>query len=118
MARGTFGGTAGDFVATVGPAGSLRAQSATLTLWTADTGGTQVTDLLLNGSPVTSIPVGRDGQVPEFQGPDGVFELWADAGGGGRARLVPDVTGLVGTFVSAVVGADGSIILTQNGVPL
>lgn len=89
MSRATFGGTAGDFVASVGSDRLLRAVSATLTLWDAETGGTQVTDLLLDGSPVTEIPVGRDGQVPEFQGPDGVAVMWAEAGGS-RVRLDPE----------------------------
>jgi hypothetical protein len=82
MTRNTFGGTTAEFVATIGAAGQLRVAAATLKFYTARTGGTQVTDLVLNGSPVAAIPVPADGQVPTFQGPDGVTELWADAGGG------------------------------------
>lgn len=102
MTRATFGATAGDFVSSVGPGHTLRVGPATLTLWSAATGGTQHTDLLLNGSPVTSIPVGSDGQVPLFQGPSGVNEVWADAGGGSRVRLVPDIVGLLTSEDAAV----------------
>lgn len=88
MARATFGDTAADYVVTVAPGGVLRVGAAELTFWSAKTGGTQHTDLLLNGSPVTSIPVPEDGSIPEFQGPDGVTVLWADAGGS-RVRMDP-----------------------------
>lgn len=89
MARSTFGGTASDFVFTATSGRLLRLSAANLTMWTAESGGAQIVDLLLNGSPATVIPVGEDGQVPAFQGPDGVTELWADAGGG-RIRIVAE----------------------------
>lgn len=95
MARSLFGGGTADFLAAVGPGGTLRALSGNLTLWTAESGGTQHTDLLLNGSPVTSIAVDRTGQVPRFQGPNGVTDLWADAGGDGRVRMLADVVEVV-----------------------
>lgn len=90
MARHTFGGGASDFLAVVGPGGVVRAAAGSIAMWTAETGGTQVTDLLLNGSPVTAIPVGADGQVPTFSGPDGVTVLWA-AAGAARVALRADV---------------------------
>lgn len=110
MTRATFGGTAGDFLATVGPGGVVRAAGGTLTMWDAETAGTQHTDLLLDGNPVTTIPVGNDGQVPTFQGPDSVGSMWADAGFG-RVRLLSDQTATAldsDAFVAGVVTDDGS----------
>ena len=100
MARATFGGTAGDFVAVVGPGGLVRALPGLVTLWSAETGGVQYTDLVRDGVPVVAIAVGPTGQVPVFQGPDGVAVMWADAsgtgsgggGGGHRVRLLSDKT--------------------------
>lgn len=112
MARQTFGATSADYVITLGPGNELHASPATLTFWSAATGGIQHTDLLLNGSPVTSIPVGNDGVVPLFLGPDVVTEMWADAGGQ-RVRILA-----AGAYVQAVVTADGSVTLYQNGVEL
>jgi hypothetical protein len=109
MARATFGGTAADFLMTVGPGGVIRASSGTLTLWTAQTGGTQVTDLLLNGNAASTIPVGSNGAVPIFQGPDEVSELWADAGNG-RVRI--DAGGSLQVLVDEAVEQ-----ATQDHIP-
>lgn len=87
MARATFGGTADDFVYTATSGGIVRLTPATLTVWDAETGGTQITDLLLDGNPATYIAVGADGMVPDFQGPDGVYELWASANDGPRVKM-------------------------------
>lgn len=89
MARSTFGGTAADYVITAASGGLMRLTAATLTFWDAPTGGNRHTDLLLAGSPVSSIVVGADGQIPAFEGPDLVTAMWAD-GGAGRARLVAE----------------------------
>lgn len=88
MARSTFGGGIADFVVDAS-SGNLRLKQTILTLWSARTGGTQQTDLKLSGSTVTEIPTDAYGSIPEFQGPDGVTELWAQAvGGTSRARLI------------------------------
>lgn len=84
MARGSFGGGASEYVADVNNRGLV---GRTVTVWTAETGGTQVTDLLVGGVAATSITSGVGGRLPVFQGPDNVVELWADAGGGVRFRL-------------------------------
>jgi hypothetical protein len=89
MARASFGGTADDFVYTTAAGGLMRAVAASVTIWSAKTGGVQLTDLLLNGSPVTQLEVGADGQIPEFQGPDSVYEVWASANGNARVKLSP-----------------------------
>lgn len=91
MARMTFGGTAADFVASVGPAGTIKALPATLTFWSAKAGGTRYTDLMLNGAAATQVVTGADGQVPAFQGPDGITTMWADAGSG-RVRMGSEIT--------------------------
>lgn len=121
MARSNFGGTPGDFLAVVGPGGMLRAVPGTLTLWSAETGGTQHTDLLLAGAPVSTIPVTHDGQVPAFQGPDGVSTVWADADGGQRIRLLSDKTAAElasDAFIAGMLGdtdSDAFAALTGTG---
>lgn len=89
MARHEFGGGSSDWVFSTSGGGLVRVTSATLTLHDAETGGSQVTDLLVGGVPATSVPVGSDGMVPSFSGPDGVTELWASAGGP-RIKLVSE----------------------------
>lgn len=111
MARASFGGGVADFVFASTSGGLVKLTSAALTFWTAETGGTQHTDLLLSGAPVTSIPVGADGQVPTFQGPDEVYTMWADAGG---ARVLVAATGdQVSATVAARQGAEAARAETQ-----
>jgi hypothetical protein len=68
-----------------------------VTFWTAEVGGTQYTDLIgPDGQPtatITSTPDGGAGgravgQIPPLQGPDGVKQMWAQAGDGPRALMV------------------------------
>lgn len=117
MTRSTFGATSADFLISVGPARQLRAQPGTITLWSAQSGGTQYTDLLLDGVAVSAIPVDSSGQVPQFQGPDGVVEIWADAGGS-RVRLVTvftDVAEATDAGIAALLGdADSSTTAALN----
>ena len=95
MARYDFGGSVPDFIFTTITAGGVTnvmrlPTGATLTFYTAKTGGTQHTDLRLASAPstpVSSVTVGADGQIPDFQGPDGVTSMWA-TGGLARVRLV------------------------------
>lgn len=92
MARASFGGGVADFVvAANAPGDPIRFAAATLTMWSAETGGTHYTDLVLDGDAVTQIPVGTDGQIPTFQGPDEVLVMWAQAGSG--ARVMIDASG-------------------------
>ena len=78
-------------------AGSAAVQigaNAPFTLWTARTGGTQVTDCVapdgLSALPMSggAFVADASGQPPAFYGPDGVVELWLDAGAGVRYQLV------------------------------
>lgn len=77
MTRYSYAGGAADFVFDVAPSGFLRLRPAALLVWADEAGGVRVTDLQINGVPVTSIPVDDSGQVPAFEGPDD-FEgdLW------------------------------------------
>lgn len=88
MARSDFGGTTADFTFTIGSANVMSiAPSAVLTFWSAPTGGTRYTDLIVNGSAATSVTSDAYGNVPQFQGPDGITSMWADGGGGERVRF-------------------------------
>jgi len=91
MARAWFGRGAEDFIVSgpIAPGDPYRPAATVLTFWDAETGGTQYTDLLLNGTtPVTSITVPATGQTPAFQGPDGVVAMWAQAGNSAARRVV------------------------------
>lgn len=87
MARRTFGGTAADFL--TDSRGNVES-GGTGTVWTARTGGTQITDLLdANGAPVTTVSAlaSPEGMVL-FSGPDdGTSVVWVDFGGG-RVKMV------------------------------
>lgn len=116
MARSNLGGGVGDFTFGVfNFAGKqlLDLEPATLTMWSAATGGTQYTDLLLASNPVTSIPVGPDGQIPVFQGPDGVTSVWADAGSTRVQMLaLTDIATQVAAHAADVLG----VVATTDGV--
>lgn len=86
MVRYTFGGSAVDLLVNPDARGVLRTTSGDLRIWDDRVGGSQVTDLRLNGSPVETIPVGVDGLVPLFEGPDGETEIWIEADAA-RVRL-------------------------------
>jgi hypothetical protein len=122
MARSLYGGGSDDYLYSLVSFGGnqlvARSGNATVTFWSAQTGGTQYTDLLLNGSPVTSITT-TGGQVPAFQGPDGITVMWADAGAGRvevyayNQTLTGSISWLPNTPVTTgqvVVAPDGSSI--------
>lgn len=101
MARQTFGGDLASVTwSTVsGTDDTLRlARSATgITAWTALTGGTQVTDLQsLGGGTLASGIISADinGQFA-FLGPDGVYELYLEAGVGSRVYVLARLKGLI-----------------------
>lgn len=95
MSRHTFGQSPSDWTFTVGTADAATlAGGVTLTMWDSQTSGTQITDLLdAAGTPITTVTSSSGGTglpkgtVPLFYGPDGVTQLWADAGGGYRSLL-------------------------------
>jgi hypothetical protein len=71
-----------------------------ISFWSAAVGGVQYTDLIdPSGNPAPVI-VSSDatdglevGTIPQFQGPDEVTEMWADAGSGARYRIVANDLG-------------------------
>lgn len=111
MARLTFGGTGGDFV--VSSTGAPM-PGDTGTVWTARTGGSQVTDLRdVSGNALATsgvIVAGSYGEVI-FQGPDdggATTALWVDFGGGVRVLVKPTTAtgggGGSGTVTSVTAG--------------
>ncbi|MBF9135333.1 hypothetical protein I0C86_41520 [Plantactinospora sp. S1510] len=108
MARYWFGGGIPDFTLAMGDTvtvGALSGRvcvvvSATVTLWDAESGGDQYTDLLDEGGVATTSVVSADGsgeralgQIPRFQGPDAVTQMWAQAAEGPRALITTPVVG-------------------------
>lgn len=95
MTRHQFGQGPADWTFTVGTGdAAVLAGGVAITMFDLPTSGTQYTDLLnSSGSPITSVTssTGTDGlpigTIPLFFGPDGITEMWADAGGGYRSRI-------------------------------
>ena len=120
MARSDFAGSSADFVFstyTLGSSSLLKLASATLYAWDAETGGNQVTDLLVDGAAATSVPVGADGQIPTFQGPDGVTTLWLSAGlSGERFRFVNSPDDIDSAMASAIdtPGSEVATVLSAS----
>lgn len=108
MTRSDFAGTHLDLLVKNTP--FMRPTAGTLTFWSAASGGTQYTDLVLNGSPVTSITVDSTGFIPTFQGPDGVTAMYADEGdvGGTRVKMVT-ISGPTDVGVAGFVGDTASL---------
>lgn len=88
MARYEFGQGVADFI--VAPADGIWmvAPLTDITFWTSQVDGEQYTDLLDGaGNPVAYVISDEYGQIPRFSGPDDIFGMWADAGGGHRVWL-------------------------------
>ena len=125
MARRPFGGTTADIAQD--PSGD-RVAGATVTVWTAETGGTQLTDLQTPAAVAIA-----DGEVTSdsngiisFLGPDdGTSVVWADGGLGGRTKmLATDLADRVevledspgGGAVDSVNGQTGVVVLDAADV--
>lgn len=118
MARHTFGQTPTDWTMDSGEDDGVIVTSEEITFWTAKTGGLQHTDLLDGtGTPTTTIisSAGDDGRpkgtIPEFSGPDGVTEMWADAGGPIRFKM--QATDL-GGYVPSIDGSAAKLLNVGN----
>jgi hypothetical protein len=88
--RRRFGGSVADWTFQFSGDAMDRAAGATVTFWSAITGGTQYTDLTTTGgAPITSIVTDSSGEMGEFYGPSGVWSMYADAnaGAGPRRRM-------------------------------
>lgn len=126
MARRLFGGdltgwtmALGDTVtASSGASGPqvLAQTSVSVTMWSAQSGGVQYTDLL-DQTGVAQTFVTTDaatGQIPAFQGPDAdpeVTYMWADAGAGRQLLVATDL----GDVVAANTGAIATLQAAQAG---
>jgi hypothetical protein len=119
MARSEFGGTPGDTVFSTTPDRTVRLSAAVLTVWSGKAiGAAQLIDLLIDDVPTTTIPVDSNGQIPVFEGPDGVTEVWISADGGPRAVLRAGgsgtTTGGGGGSVGLVDNGDGTLTITAS----
>ncbi|MCP9947285.1 hypothetical protein [Actinomadura madurae] len=131
MARHTFGRSLTDWTMDIGDTTTVEGVvtgpvigtgPATITFWSAKSGGVQYTDLLgPSGTAATTISSsdGSDGlpvgTIPEFSGPDEVFEMWADAGGGARYKMVcNDVGNVVKDLLATVLDQQETIDTLSN----
>lgn len=112
-----------DWVFLEGAGGEAILQGdVTVTFWNARTGGTQYEDLLdESGAPITGVTSGDGtpipkGVIPQFQGPEGVTELWADAGGASRAKMMATDIGSVITEVETLGANVASLSATVSGL--
>jgi hypothetical protein len=83
----------------------LMIPSASVTFWTAQTGGVQYTDLLDSiGTPITEATADDDGEFNPIQGPDtdpDTWYMWADGSGGAGPRQLVIATDM-GDTVNAL----------------
>ena len=82
-----YGATSADFTLT---SGGRVVPGATLTIWSARTGGTQITDLTdVDSVAVTTVTSNADGSVV-YYGPNNDLSVhWADSGVGQRVAIRP-----------------------------
>lgn len=131
MARSNFGGTDASGIAVLPPhdnAGFLKiaANLTGGTAWSAQTGGTQYTDLIVPGGGTTTVRTDADGFVMAMQGPDTsppLEGMWVSFAGGARFWLRasdPLAAGFVtkGTVTTKgdVLAATGNAALARVGV--
>ena len=132
--RYTFGQSLTDWTMRLGAASTdgegittapaLAAGPYPVTFWSEAVGGVQYTDLLTSaGTPVTAIVSagGSDalpvGTTPEFFGPDEVTEMWADAGGGARFKMVAtNLGGVLADLRTRVSVLEGVVELLQQSL--
>jgi hypothetical protein len=82
------------------------------TVWSAKTGGTQYTDLLVGGTPATTVSSDSKGALVPFQGPDGInVAVWVQFGAT-RVLIDPqdfNAAGLVATALAAQKGVASGV---------
>lgn len=114
MARHVFGGTTADYVISLGADDAATLEpGAEVTLWTAQTGGSQVTTLEdMTGVAVASVLADAFGAIPQFRGPDDdSLWLWGDASGGAGPRHLLIASDLAG--VVALLGSDVASLVSR-----
>jgi hypothetical protein len=128
MARHSFGGDLAAWTMTAGGGNvATLVGSATVTFWTAQTGGTQHTDLRLDAAGTQAADhidssSGSDGltigTIPMFWGPDEVVSMWASANGGPRmlilANDIPAVVNSQGAALSSLSSSVAEHITANN----
>lgn len=85
----------------------ILAAGVTLTFWNLPSGGVQYKDLRFNNSATETIISGDGetfptGTIPQFQGPDGITQMWVDAGGDARYLMSTTDMGDLPSRVSAL----------------
>lgn len=128
MARLVFGGGIADWSFAVDSATSaaILTGGVQVTLWDSQTGGVRYTDLQnASGTATTSVTTssGLDGmtvgQIPLFFGPDGVFEMWAEAAGGPRALITASNLGsYIGPIKAQMDAHISSAVQNPHGTTL
>lgn len=119
MTRYTYAGTPADFTSGVG---GVLTPDQRVYVWTAASGGTQVSDLvaligtLNSDGTLTSSDSGLYGFSGPEVGTGAPGDLWASQGTGGvRCRLVGPLTSELLAYVAAHVGSGGGAVASVNG---
>jgi hypothetical protein len=117
VARSTFGGRPGDFTivdpSTTSNVVTVAPSVTGATVWSAKTGGTQYTDLLVGGTPATTVSSDSKGALVPFQGPDGInVGVWVQFGAN-RVLIDPQDFAVASQVASALTAAKG----VANGIP-
>ena len=116
MARNMYGATSADFTLT---SGGRVVPGSVLTLWSARTGGIQITDLLdVDSVACTTVTSAADGSVV-YYGPNNDKDThWAQASQGSRIAIRPvNITGETGATPALTVGTvtTGTAAATLTG---
>ncbi len=88
VGRRLFGGDMTGWTFAIAGGGALVVSpGATVTFYSALTGGSQYVDLQdTNGLPITSVTTDSTGEIPPFLGPDSIWMMAADANNGAGPR--------------------------------
>jgi hypothetical protein len=124
MARHPFGGGAPDWAVSTADGVPVEAVGgAIVKAYSAFLGGTQYTDLSMDqeGTQIVSQIVASDGtdglmlgQIPQFYGPDGVWEVWLSANNGPRVRAQAlDTADLVQGALDSIADVDATLTQAQ-----
>ena len=116
MARYLYAATPADYV--VNASTGLPVPGAVVTVWTARTGGSQVTDLqTLAGGAITQVTADAQGFIA-FYGPDAQNDvLWIYAGSGSRLAVRPVMNPTEEGSVLPLSGGTLTGALTLSGAP-
>jgi hypothetical protein len=101
---------------------ALVIPSASITFWTAQTGGTQYTDLLDSiGTPITSVAADSSGEFAQIQGPDtdpDTWSMWADGSGGAGPRRIVVATDIGDAIPAGLIGTIDTLTALTDLAPV